>query len=342
MCSKFSKSGKTNWIIPAGLYFLLSCIFFFPLFQGKALIYSDNLLQRAPAYFFLKQELLQGRFPLWSPEIFAGMPFLADPSHSVLSPFNLVFFLFNDIFQAVTFQVIIFVFLSSLGAFFLARSLKIGTLPSFLVGVVYGLSGSVIDTANDVNSLAAISLIPWVLKVFTDEVYIKRRYFSWKLALIITLQILSGHTQYVYYTILVFSAVFGWLVIKDGFSFKEDLFKKIGAFFLTILLAMAIAAIQLIPTWELVNETKRAGSLVVDEVSLMKWLSLPRLIFPKIYGSFVEGNSWGPQSQHERGLADVSGYVNLAALALAFMGVLSFWRKKLIGFLAVIAGTFFI
>jgi hypothetical protein len=50
--------------------------------------------------------------------------------------------------------------------------------------------------------------------------------------------------------------------------------------------------------------------------------TLARFVLPRIYGTWVEGNSWGPNSSLERGLADTTGYVSYVGLIFAGLAVL--------------------
>lgn len=309
-------------------YLFLSGIFFYPLFQGKVLFFKDNLLHIAPAAFFWRRTILAGKLPLWNPEIFAGVPFLADPTHAVFSPLNLMFFLFKDILTAITFEVIILIWLTSLGAYFLARTLRLGILPSVFVGLVFGFSGSVFEAANDLNSLVGIAFIPWALGIFIFEVYRKGNYFSWKLALVLALQLISGHTQYGYYTLLLLGLSYVYILLKKRSGFKNLFVKRIGLSLGTLALVLGLAAVQILPAGELVTRSRRAEAIADFSGERLQMVALPRLVFPKIYGSLVEGNSWGPGSLQERGLADVRGTMSLAALLLAGWGVIKFWRQK--------------
>lgn len=323
---------KKDFFITALVYFFLALLFFYPIFQNKVLLYADNLLHIGPMLYFWKQEILQGRLPLWNPYIFAGMPFLADPSHSVFSPFNFFVLLIKDIFLALNLEAIFLTALASLGAFVVARRLNFKTLTCFWVGLFFGFSGSVMEAANDINSLVGIALMPWVMAVFLDEVLKKRKYFSVKLALILALQFLSGHTQYFYYTgILLFIGYFYSLVSR-----REKLLPNILLTVATLTLTLGLVAIQLLPAVEMWRFSQREESFEDFQGTSLSLMALPRLILPKIYGSIVEGNSWGPSSQLERGLADVYGFVEIGAIILSFWGMINYWQDRRIRFLSIL------
>ncbi len=74
---------------PYGLYFLLALIAFFPcLFLGQAYYANDLIYQFGPFRQFLKDQLLQGHFPLWNPYLYGGQPFFANPNSMMCYPLN--------------------------------------------------------------------------------------------------------------------------------------------------------------------------------------------------------------------------------------------------------------
>lgn len=310
-------------------YLLLASLFFYPFFQGKVIFYIDNLLHIAPAYTFWKEEILAGSLPLWNPYIFAGMPFLADPSHPVFSPFNLIYLIMSNIFQAITLQAILLVAGAGLGAYFLARSFKLQQFASWWVGLSYAFSGMVLEGSSDINTLTALVLLPWVLGLFLSEVIQKRRFFSWRLALGIALYLLLAHTQYVFYALLLMGIGVVWQTITE----KKKTVQKLIGFVLTLGLVGGLGAIQLFPSWELAQRTQRSENFTRSELPVdlsgIRPVQIATILFPTIYGSLTQGNSWGPGSQMEQGLATTILFVSLPTLILAVLGgfkVTQQWR----------------
>jgi hypothetical protein len=74
---------------PYGLYVLLALIAFFPcLFLGQAYYANDLIYQFGPFRQYLKDQLLQGHFPLWNPYLYGGQPFFANPNSMMCYPLN--------------------------------------------------------------------------------------------------------------------------------------------------------------------------------------------------------------------------------------------------------------
>jgi hypothetical protein len=74
--------------------------------------YLDPVTQSYPSFAYLHASLREGRIPLWNPNLFAGMPFLADVQNGVWSPLHLLAALVPD--PALGYRMVIL--LSYLGA----------------------------------------------------------------------------------------------------------------------------------------------------------------------------------------------------------------------------------
>lgn len=303
------------------IYFALALVFFYPLFLGKVLFYGDNLTHIAGAYSFFKQEILSGRLPVWNPYILAGLPFLADISHSVFSPFNIFFLVFSDIYRAIFSSVVFLTALGGLGSYLLARSFGLKNKASFFSGLFYAFSGTTFEAVNDINSLTAISLLPFSLALSVFY-YKKGGKFFWWFLVGFVVQLISGHTQYFFYaTLTIFLALFYLLIINRKEKSQMILIgQKILRFFLAFLLVALISLFQLLPSIEMIRFSDRPEAVRLSNLDGFNLLALPRLIFPKIYGSFVEGNSWGPNSLPENGWGNVIGFVSLIAFFLIILG----------------------
>ena len=308
------------------LYTFVTLVFFYPVFQNKLPIYIDNLLHIGPMYHFFRESILAGHLPLWNPLILQGLPFFADPSHPVFTPFNVFFLLIPNVYQAITVQIMLLIIAASLGMFYLAKQINLSTKASILAGIFFGFSGSMMENVHDLNSLIGITCIPFIVSMFIREIIRKDSFFSWKLSVLIAFQILSSHSQYVYYSLLMIGVVVAYsMLFKKS---KNSLLIYIFQFICTILFALSLSAIQLIPTLELLQNTQRQNNITQDLAGI-PMLATPRLLFPQIYGALNQGASWGPGSTLETGLANVNGFLSISALGFALLAI-CFNHKKII------------
>src|SRR5579872_6563252 len=90
-----------------------SLLFYFPLvFLGRALVDYDAFVYFYPQRVFLAHSLLQGRLPLWDPDLFMGAPFLANPQTAVLYPPSWLFLL-GPVSAVYTAQLVLHGFLAA-------------------------------------------------------------------------------------------------------------------------------------------------------------------------------------------------------------------------------------
>lgn len=299
---------KQRW--PIFLLVILTLAYFLPiLLRGEGFLYGDNFSQRIPTLTFWKQEVQSGRMPLWNPYILAGIPFFADLSNNTLAPTNLVYLLL-PVPAALTILVIFYVGLAAVFTYRYAKCLTKRELPSLFSAVAFAFSGAVIAAVNDINSLQGIAYMPIIF--FTAHQFARKQSITRTitLALVLTLQFLSSHPQYSYFTWVVIALYLSVMMEK---SIKKRIAFTAGVF----TLFATLSAVQLIPFLEFSRYVYRPETVAFAAQNQLQLIELPRLIFANFYGSWREGSSWGPGSQLETGLANTEGYVGILTFILA-------------------------
>src|SRR5438128_8094862 len=105
-----------------------SLLFYYPLvFLGRALVDYDAFVYFYPQRVYLAQALLAGRIPLWDPDLFLGVPFLANPQTAVLYPPSWLFLL-GPVQVVYAAQLVLHAFLAAVFTYLLARR-AFGVLP---------------------------------------------------------------------------------------------------------------------------------------------------------------------------------------------------------------------
>ncbi|OGY18559.1 MAG: hypothetical protein A2900_03135 [Candidatus Chisholmbacteria bacterium RIFCSPLOWO2_01_FULL_50_28] len=318
---------KPRW--PILLLGILAISFFLPEFWGgKGLLYSDNLSHVIPTMAFWKQEILNGKIPLWNPYILGGIPFLADLSNNTLSPTNIAY-LFLPIPLALNLLVVVYVALAAIFTYLYTKTLTGKTIPALFSAIAFAFSGTVIAGANDINSLQGICLIPLVL--FASERFVQKSEVrrGIELILVLTLQFISSHPQYSYYTWII---VFFYL----AYFLKQPFVKRSLAIGTIFVCTFLLSAFQLLPSLELSKEAFRPETAEFSSANQLKLVELPRLVLANLYGSWKEGSSWGPSAQLETGLANTEGYMGVLPLVLAVWGAFTI-RARTAKFWMVVA-----
>lgn len=281
--------------------------FYYPLvFLGRALVDYDAFVYFYPQRVYLAQALLAGRIPLWDPQLFLGSPFLANPQTAALYPPSWLF-VFGPVYAVYTAQLVLHAFLAAFFTYLLARH-AFGVLPlaAAVGGIAYAFGGFAVGQAGHLNQISAAAWLPAVLLAYSR--FTRTREVKWLAlgALALALQLLAGHPQETYMTLLVLG-IFG-LVTAPWRSRWLVIYAVAGA--AMCLLGAAVAAAQLLPTLELAPLSIRGdGVNWADAVagSLPPYLSVRALLPP--YWLTV------PYTEY-------LGYVGVSAVTLGLLAVL--------------------
>lgn len=303
------------------LLIVLVLIFFTPeIISRRGFFYSDNLSARIPTLTFFKQEVLSRRLPLWNPYILGGIPFFADLSNNTFAPTN-IFYILLPVPIALNALIIVYISLASIFTYLFVFLLTKKETSSLFAAITFAFSGSVMVMVNDINSLQGIALIPTIF--YTAQRFIEKEKANNLLFLIgaLSLQFISSHPQYSYYTWLI---VIPYLV----FFLKGSLTRKLVKVSVLFLTTFSLIAVQLIPFLELTANVVRPSTAEFANQNKLQIIELPRLVLANFYGTWKEGSSWGPETQLESGLATTDGYLGIAPLILAIVASLSVKTKK--------------
>ena len=290
--------------------FVASLLFYYPLvFLGRALVDYDAFVYFYPQRVFLARSLLAGHLPLWDPDLFLGAPFLANPQTAVLYPFSWLF-VFGPVQAVYTAQLVLHAFLAAYFTYLLARY-AFGALPlaAVLGGLAYAFGGFAVGQVGHLNQVSAAAWLPAVLLAYDRFTVHRRVYWLGLGALALALQLLAGHPQETYMTLIVLG-IFG--VVTAPWSYQSVprlLACAIGGIVMCSLGAM-VAAAQLLPTLELAPLSIRGDGVNWRDAvagSLPSYLAVRALLPP--YWITV------PYTEY-------LGYVGVATVTLGLLAVL--------------------
>ncbi len=341
---------------------------------GKALYWGTPAMQFHPWRVFAWESLRSGRLPLWNPLLGTGAPLLANYQSAIFYPPNWIYFLLaalgGEAAMAWGMGLLVSLHLiwAALGMSRLVRSLGLGVAAQLVAGLSFSLSGYLVARAGFLSINAAVAWLPWVLWagfrwVRAVQRPVPRRSIrrSVQLVLMIAFQLLAGHAQTTWYTLLL---LFAWLLFwalvprgprgspagpagarptakrpddRAGSRRRPAITAVVPAGSLGIVLASAgLAAIQLLPTAELLLQSQRSGGADLDFVmtySFWPWRFLTYLS-PDFFGSPVHGDYWGYANYWEDAV-----YIGFLPFLLALRAILrmrSHAFRALIGFLVAL------
>ncbi|MBN2548592.1 MAG: YfhO family protein [Anaerolineales bacterium] len=313
---------------------------------GKALFWGTPLLQFIPWWSYAWQTLLSGHLPLWNPLVGMGAPLLANYQSGLFyPPYWLNFGLYlaggaSWMAWGQAFLVVFHLVWAGLGMIRLLRRLGLGVLAQAVGGLAFGLCGYLVARAGffSINSTAA--WLPWILYYLLalPDRQADRLGRLLRLSACLAMQLLAGHAQTTWYTLLLAGAWAGfwgwqsarvagqvrpgpssWLVGLKGST------KAWMELALALSLAAVIAAVQLLPTAEYLLQSQRAAAVDYElamNYSFWPW-RLITLLAPTFFGSPVQGDYWGYGNFWEDAI-----YIGLLPLLLGLAAWLSAFRRR--------------
>jgi hypothetical protein len=288
-------------------------------FRGEVLYWGDILLQFEPWRSYSQASLFrEGVLPLWNPYTFCGMPFLANAQSAVFYPLNLVLPGLAPA-RMLSYSAVLHVFLA--GAFMLLylRRLRLDRWAAVTGALVYMFSGFLITRwqfPSITTTCAWLPLLFWGLERLWQRPTAGR---VATLAGIIGVQFLAGHTQFSLFSLLLLGA---YGIARLGAAWRDGatakwLWARIVAGSMAGLGGLALAAVQLAPTYELVRNSPRQNFTYQDvtRFSLPPW-HLPTLVLPNLFGTPARDLYWGGGNHWEG-----CGYVGLVPVLLLGSGI---------------------
>jgi hypothetical protein len=322
--------GRRDWLILLGLL-LVTLAAWAPVIFSRHWSFGvevDFLRQFYPARFFAASTLSHGTFPLWNPYVLSGQAYFASYQTAMLYPLNLLMVgLYGAAhadfsLKALCIYVVFHYLFAGVFTYVLARELKIGRTGATVAAVTYMFSGYLLAHAGHVNQQNAAAWIPLIFFLFYRA--LDRRMISYAVGAgaALGIALLAGHLQPPFYLCLLLLAfvVFSGIQRARGDPRMPGFWYGLMALAVTVVVAGSLAAVQLIPTYQMIGLSSRR----VVPFAQAATYSLPRrqlitLIFPHFYGSSPKGymGFWT--------MWEMYGYAGIVGGAL---GVVALLRKK--------------
>ncbi len=221
-----------------------------PLLTGQGLLVqhdiwiSDLLHSQLPYKAFLGRQLAAGHLPLWMPDIFSGVPFLAQVEAGALYLPHWPLFALLDPYRALGLALLLDLVVAATGSFALTRRMGAHPAGALLAGLSFAWCGFMLTHGRHLNMHAAASLLPWILLVQQILLDSGGRRGGPTLAVLLALQLAAGHPQITWMTGLLLAA--RWFVATPGQP-KDRLLRSGFALAGATVLGGLLLAVQLLP-----------------------------------------------------------------------------------------------
>lgn len=299
-------------------------------FPIKNPLITDPIKQTYPWRQVSIHNIKNFKLPLWNPYSFSGQPLLANVQSATLQVLNIFYLVFpfkiswaiQIISQALLTSFFMYLFLKNRGLSFTASTFGAVTLAFSGFFVAWLTWGTVISVA------MWLPLILFMVDKLTNKIT-TLPFFILTFALFQTF--VSGHTQTAVY-ILLATILYSTLQMIKIKSFKFALF-----IFLSMVTALLLSAIQILPALEFVSFSNRQLDQSYWQ-GRQDWFlplqNLAQLVAPDFFGNPATNNYWGTWNY-----AEFVSYVGIVPLFFAFIAIAK-PNKNTVFFITLLTASF--
>ena len=320
--------------------------------QAHNTLLDDLVLENYAWKNFIRESLRAGEIPLWNPYIFAGQPFLAAGQNAALYPLGIVFYVL-PLARAYAVFAMLHYWLAACTMYFLARVLGLRAFAGLVSGIIYAFGGFMVVSVVFPMVVSAAAWLPAIL-AFTELTlreqekratgnfkFARELFFAMCAGILIGVQFLAGHVEISYYILLVLALYAAWRIIGMNVSLRARTISWRGilraglVMFGIVLLGFALAAIQVLPLYELVSANFRAGSVSFSDVAGWALPTRQVLTFfmPDFFGNPTHHAyfdlytwTWQPAPQGTifwgiKNYVEAGAYIGILAMTFAVAGI---------------------
>src|SRR5271169_2467940 len=271
---------------------LMNLVFFWtPLTSANASIQWDAADYYWVVQRYLSNELHAGRIPFWTPYVWSGFPFLADPQVGAWYPLNWPFFAVGVWPRTIQIENFLHSLLACIGTYFLSFRLLRDRGAACLTGLCYGLCGWFVGHSSHTTMVEGAAWLPWLILSYLAAQESRRAFHVVSAILIAALIILAGHFQTILYSFLGL----GLVAVAVCLAKPRESFRRLSLALLIPAGGTLVSAVATLPGLELAGQSVRAAfSAVTRHEGFIRPGSFLTLVYPDFYG-LIAGAYRGPE-----------------------------------------------
>jgi hypothetical protein len=257
---------------PLIILFALVTFFWWPaLWHEQIILHQDAGHFSQSLLIWQHQSLFSGRELLWDSGIYGGHPLFAESQGGFANPLNILCaFLFDPLYGMGVLHWLSML-LSGLGAYCLAQCLGIRVWPALFASLAVVFSGSWIEFQYNATVTGALTWLPWFLasvEYWLQKPTLRR---SVLMAIAAALMIFAGypHIAYgaaIYVVVQLIALVAQSSTRRELWAVRRD-FIRFGS--VAVVLAIGLAAVQLLPLLELISQSHRKDGVTLPFAGLI-------------------------------------------------------------------------
>jgi hypothetical protein len=260
---------------------LLAAPLCYPLITGRLFTRDDLAALHLPFRYLYAQSLDAGEFLLWTPAYHAGYFLHGAGEAGMAHPLHLALYAWLPLGIAFNLEIISSYLMLFAGMYLLWRALGVSGEGSIVGGMLSAFSGFTVFNIMHVNHIATLAHAPWLVlachRIVGPSGGQQQVAWSALAALITGSQLLTGHPQYMWITLIAVIAFCAWQWRPPAGI--TPLLLLAGA----ALLGALIGAVQLLPSIEFFGDSARAAWSREDALSF----SLPPLNIIQLWTPFA-------------------------------------------------------
>ncbi|MCX7765409.1 MAG: YfhO family protein [Candidatus Sumerlaeia bacterium] len=330
------------------LNILLSCLIFLSasiillgdVLNNNYVLYGRDTVSHDYIVFHLGWQSVREHLtlPLWTPYLFAGIPFIGSLAFCPFYPLNLSGLLL-PLPLAFNIQYFLALIIAGLTFFYFSRSFQLSWVSSIFGGLMFLSSGHLVSLIypGHLQKVQSIVWLPFIIG--SANFFLQKRH--WKYIIMagigLALQLTAGHLQIFFYTVqlLFVFILYDWLLqtVTTGINrtlwqlhLKTLFFSYLLPIGCCLLIGLCLAGVQLLPTLEMASVSNRSPKVAYEEAVHGSFPpeELPELLLPRFLGDSTEkGYSFYRGRWGERLVTD---YVGAGVWIFAILGLLHFHK----------------
>jgi hypothetical protein len=248
------------------------------LFGSGSFYLRDVAPYHYPGKKVLREIVLGGEFPYWTPYLSAGQPLAANPVHQVFYPPTWLILL-PDFHKGFQLLALFHVYLAIFGMYALLRSMKLARPAACLGGLSFGAGGLIVSMLNLFPLLFSTAWMP-VTCLFTRR-FLRthaRRDLAFA-ALAFSMQLVIGEPVTALQTGLLLGCYAIHLGLREG-GWRMAA-RRVGAVGLVSAIALLLAAVQILPAVDHLAGSGRGRGISFAEIT--EWSTPPLRLLEPLY-----------------------------------------------------------
>jgi Bacterial membrane protein YfhO len=272
-----------KWLWPALIVAAVIIFYWIPITSSEASIQWDAVDVHYSSQKYFADHVRAGEMPFWTPYIFSGFPFLADPQAGAWYPLNWPFFLIGITPRGIQFELLLHAVLACLGAFLFLQRYVSNRTAAMVGALAYGLSGFFAEHSSHVGMFCTAAGLPWLLLCFDralESAALRNTIFA---GLAGGTMILAGHFQVALYSF----AALGLFAIAKLIERPKSAARLLSILAGTATISLLLSMIQTLPGLELAAQSVRSGAnYATSHERILQPSALLNFFWPNATGIF--------------------------------------------------------